>query len=67
MNNGKVDRILAFNHDHSESQMEFYSSEELKSIFGTQKTYRFLTKLTIQILSKHLKNKTLEKLCGAIS
>jgi hypothetical protein len=37
MNNGKVDRILAFNHDHSESQMEFYSSAELKSIFGNQK------------------------------
>ncbi|MFY7828443.1 MAG: BatA domain-containing protein [Flectobacillus sp.] len=37
LNNGKVERILAFNHDHSESQMDFYSSQELKSIFGGQK------------------------------
>ncbi len=35
--NGKVVKLLAFNHDNDESKMDFYSPEELRNIFSNRK------------------------------
>jgi hypothetical protein len=35
--NDKTERLLAFNYDKKESQMEFYSADELKGLFANQK------------------------------
>jgi hypothetical protein len=43
--NGKVERMVAFNHDHKESMMEFYSVDELKSIFNGKKNVQVFDKI----------------------
>lgn len=42
---GKVERILAFNHDNQESLMEFYSADELKRIFKGNKNVSVFDKI----------------------
>ncbi len=42
---GKVERILALNHDNNESQMDFYSADELKSIFKANKNVAVFDKI----------------------
>ncbi|MBP6385237.1 MAG: BatA domain-containing protein [Pseudarcicella sp.] len=39
---GKIIKKLAFNHDKKESDLKFYSSEELKNIFENQKNIQVL-------------------------
>ena len=43
--NGKVERLVAFNHDNKESMMNFYSPDELKSIFNGKKNVQVLDKI----------------------
>lgn len=43
--NGKVERMVAFNHDHKESMMDFYSVDELKSIFNGKKNVQVFDKI----------------------
>jgi Aerotolerance regulator N-terminal len=43
--NGKVERLVAFNHDNKESMMDFYSPDELKSIFNGKKNVQVLDKI----------------------
>lgn len=43
--NGKTQRLLAFNHDNKESQMIFYSPDELRSLFAGQKNVEVFDKL----------------------
>ncbi len=45
MLNGKTERLLAFNHDHTESQMDFYSTDELKSIFAGKKNVQIFDQI----------------------
>ncbi len=42
---GKVVKVLAFNHDHTESMMDFYSVNELKSLFGSNKNIQVFDKI----------------------
>lgn len=44
--NGKTQRVLAFNHDNQESQMDFYSPEELRKLFAGQKNIEVFDRLT---------------------
>lgn len=44
--NGKTQKMLAFNHDNQESQMDFYSPEELRTIFAGQKNVEVFDRLT---------------------
>ena len=43
--NGKVERLVAFNHDNKESMMDFYSVDELKSIFNGNKNVQIFDKI----------------------
>jgi Aerotolerance regulator N-terminal/CARDB len=43
--NGKVERLVAFNHDNKESMMDFYSADELKSIFNGNKNVQVFDKI----------------------
>jgi hypothetical protein len=43
--NGKVERLVAFNHDNKESMMDFYSVDELKSIFNGNKNVQVFDKI----------------------
>jgi len=43
--NGKVERLVAFNHDNKESMMNFYSVDELKSIFNGKKNVQIFDKI----------------------
>ena len=43
--NGKVERLVAFNHDNKESMMDFYSPDELKSIFIGNKNVQIFDKI----------------------
>ncbi|MFN8353415.1 MAG: BatA domain-containing protein [Spirosomataceae bacterium] len=43
--NNKTEKLLAFNHDNKESLMDFYSPEELKSLFAGQKNVQVFDKL----------------------
>ncbi len=43
--NGKVERLVAFNHDNKESMMDFYSVGELKSIFNGNKNVQIFDKI----------------------
>lgn len=43
--NGKVERLVAFNHDNKESMMDFYSPDELKSIFNGNKNVQVFDKI----------------------
>lgn len=45
MQEGKVVKVLAFNHDHTESMMDFYSVNELKSLFGSNKNIQVFDKI----------------------
>lgn len=42
---GKVERLVAFNHDNKESMMDFYSVDELKSIFKGNKNVQIFDKI----------------------
>lgn len=42
---GKVQKVLAFNHDHKESMMDFYSVADLKSIFANSKNIQVFDKI----------------------
>ena len=43
--NGKVERLVAFNHDNKESMMDFYSVAELKNIFNGNKNVQVFDKI----------------------
>ena len=43
--NNKVERLVAFNHDNKESMMDFYSVDELKSIFNSNKNVQVFDKI----------------------
>ncbi len=43
--NGKVERLVAFNHDNKESMMDFYSVDELKNIFNGNKNVQVFDKI----------------------
>ncbi len=43
--NGKVERLVAFNHDNKESMMDFYSVDELKNIFKGNKNVQIFDKI----------------------
>ena len=43
--NGKVERLVSFNHDNKESMMDFYSVDELKSIFNGNKNVQIFDKI----------------------
>lgn len=43
--NGKVEKLLAFNHDSKESMMDFYGENELKKIFSNQKNVQVFDKI----------------------
>ncbi len=55
MLNGKPQRLLAFNHSHAESQMRFYSTEELKQLVAGQKNIQVFDKLDDAALVKTFK------------
>ncbi|MES2520021.1 MAG: BatA domain-containing protein [Bacteroidota bacterium] len=42
---GKVERLVAFNHDNKESMMDFYSVDELKNIFNGNKNVQIFDKI----------------------
>lgn len=42
---GKVQKVLAFNHDHKESMMDFYSVSELKNLLGAKKNIQVFDKV----------------------
>lgn len=42
---GKVDRLVAFNHDNKESMMDFYRADELKSIFNGNQNIQVFDKI----------------------
>ncbi|MCU0467640.1 MAG: BatA domain-containing protein [Arcicella sp.] len=43
--NNEVERLVAFNHDNKESMMDFYSVDELKSIFNGNKNVQVFDKI----------------------
>ncbi|MDR6560885.1 MULTISPECIES: BatA domain-containing protein [unclassified Arcicella] len=42
---GQLQKVLAFNHDHNESMMDFYSVNELKNIFSKNKNIEVFDKI----------------------
>lgn len=42
---GKVERVIAFNYDNAESNMDFYTVDELKSLFAGQKNVEVFDKI----------------------
>ena len=45
IHNGKVERVIAFNYDNTESMMDFYSVDELKTIFAGNKNIEIFDKI----------------------
>jgi len=45
VHNGKVERVIAFNYDNTESMMDFYSVDELKVIFAGNKNIEIFDKI----------------------
>ncbi len=57
--NNKTERLLAFNHDSKESEMDFYSSDDLRTLFAGQKNIQIFDKVDSGDFIKKFKSENL--------
>jgi hypothetical protein len=59
LQDNKVEQLIALNHNNKESRLEYYSPEELKSIFAGQKNVQVFQNLDDNAFSKEFQQQNM--------
>jgi hypothetical protein len=59
VNDGKVEQLLAFNHDNSESMLDYYSPEELRTAFAGKSNIQVFDKIDDSAFAREFEEQNL--------